>query len=108
MALIRAKRGLVPDGGVGLVGMKFKGDKFHFLHAQDVAPVMDHCRESRKDPNKGWTKKRTMQRIASIPELVFYNHPEFIGDHGRLNLKELRKFLHSPEGEAYVTAAGSI
>jgi hypothetical protein len=108
MPIIRAKRGLVPVGGHGLVDVQLKGDKFHFLHAQDVEPVAAACKELRKDSNKGFSKDRTMQRIASIPELVWFAHPEFIGDHGQVNLKELRKFLKSPEGEMYVTAAGNI
>jgi hypothetical protein len=108
MALIHAKRGAGPDGGHGLVGVNYKGDKVSFLHAQDVGPIAEMCKEARKDPAKGFTKGRTMQRIASIPELVFFAHPELVGEHGALNLKELRKFLKTPEGSMYVATSGNI
>jgi hypothetical protein len=43
-------------------------------HIQNVGRIAAHCAEMQKSP--GWSKTRTMKRLASIPLLEFLKHPE--------------------------------
>jgi len=42
-------------------------------HIQNVGRISAHCAEMQK--TKGWSKGRTMKRLASIPLIEFLKHP---------------------------------
>lgn len=44
------------------------------FHVQNVGRIAAHCAEMQK--TKGWSKDRTMKRLASIPLVEFLKHPE--------------------------------
>lgn len=87
----------------GLAGIKHEGDKTKFLHVENVEPVAQECKNLRKQDNNGFSKKKTMRQIAYIPELVFLANPQLTDKDGRINRKELRKFLRSPQGSMFRT-----
>lgn len=95
-----------PDGLLSLENLK--GGKQLYTHIQNVDDIAQQCYEDRKDPGRGFNKGKTMQRIASIPELVFFARPELVTPDGRVNEAELRKFLNSPEGELFKTTETRI
>ena len=43
-------------------------------HIQNVGRILAHCAEMQK--TKGWSKTRTMKRLASIPLMELLKHPE--------------------------------
>jgi hypothetical protein len=43
-------------------------------HIQNLGRIMAHCSEMQKS-GKGWSKTRTMKRLASVPLLEFLKHP---------------------------------
>jgi len=51
----------------------FVGSEGEIYHVQNVGRIAAHCAEMQKGP--GWSKTRTMKRLASIPLLVLLNHP---------------------------------
>lgn len=63
-----------PDG---LAQMDVHGDKFKFTHVQNVEKVMAQAHQDRKDERQGWSKDRTMRRVASIPVIEWLRHPEW-------------------------------
>lgn len=79
-----------------LYDTEMSGDHILFNHVQDVAPVIAMAERERKLSNNGWTSTRNMQLVGDIPDVVFFNHPEFYNDD-----KALRKWLASDEGEPY-------
>lgn len=95
-----------PDGLLTLE--KVQGGKQRFTHIQKVDDIQRRCYEDRKDPSRGFNKSKSMQRIASIPELVFFARPELTNPDGRVNETEMRKFLNSPEGELFKTTETRI
>lgn len=75
------------------------GDNIIFTHVQDIAPVMDIAEDLRLHTDNGWTDTRNMQCLADIPDIVFFNHPEFYNDDNAL-----RKWLESDEGRPFRVA----
>lgn len=104
MPIITSRHSL-PDG---LVSWENKGDKFRMTHVENIAPVALSCKEMRKDPNRGFSKKRMFQHIARIPALVFFENKQLTNPDGKINKKELKKFLQSPNGEIFKTVEKGI
>lgn len=104
MPMVQAAAG-TPEG---LAQVTYKGDKFQFLHVQNVDPTMKHAQKLRKAENNGWTDDRSMRLVAKIPELVFFANPQLVEPSGRINRAELRKFLRSPMGERFRTVDKGI
>ena len=86
---------LLGDGT--LVGLQEDGDQVRFLHMEPVDELVKANLELRKETPKshGHAKWR---KIASIPELLLVQHPEWLRDP-----KEMEKFLASSEGTPYRT-----
>jgi hypothetical protein len=76
---------------------EYVGDNFVFTHTQDTAPTMEQAQQERDWSNNGWTKDKTMRKIASIPEIELVRHPEFMHDQ-----KALLTWLKG-EGRKYTT-----
>lgn len=88
--------------------MKYEGEKFKFLHTQNIDPILKEAQRLRQAENNGFSDDRNYRRVALIPELVWLAHPELLDEHGRINRNELKKFLNSPEGEGYKTVNRGI
>jgi hypothetical protein len=104
MPMVKARAG-TPDG---LLDIAHIGDKTVFTHVQNVDPVSKLAWEQRNSGNNGWTKDKSMRKIAEIPELVFFANPQLTNPDGRINKAELRKFLRSPQGETFRTVDKGI
>jgi hypothetical protein len=50
------------------------GSDGDIYHVQNVGRIAAHCAEMQK--TKGWSKDRSMKRMASIPLLELLKHPE--------------------------------
>ena len=84
-----------------LIGTTIDGDHYTHHHAQNTSAIQAGCHELRQDSGNGWTKERTMRKIASIPALDavrlgnerpgFFSSPEM-----------MREWLRR-EGEDYLT-----
>lgn len=59
-----------------LISAKFKDDKIIAIHGQDVSGELEYASEMRKDPNNGWTKERTMRKVATIPQSAIKRYEE--------------------------------
>ena len=94
--------------GNGLVSYKEAGDKFTAVHFEDIEPLALHCKELRKDPNKGFSKKRGFQLIAKIPVIALTEQKGLVNPDRTMNKKVLRKYLNSPAGEMFKTVEGGI
>lgn len=92
----------------GLADVEYVGDKFIFTHVQNIDPIAEQCKELRKGDNNGFSDGHSYREVARIPDLVFFAHPELVDDKGRINMKELRKFLKTPAGEMYKTVENGI
>lgn len=82
--------------------------KRQYTHIERVDALALQCKELRKDPKKGMTAGGTMQLVARIPELAFFSRPHLCDPDGRINRKELKKFLESPEGEMFKATEARI
>lgn len=87
-------------GKAKLVKHNFDGDKEIFTHMSDNRELQKLCAEERKefDPHFQTEKQRPFRKIASIPPLVFFKHPEFHNDE-----EALRRWLQTDEGRMYRT-----
>lgn len=92
----------------GLATVEEVGDKFKFTHAENVEPLALHCKEMRKSEADGWSKKRGFRLIARIPAITFFDRKELTRPDGKLDKKEIKKFLQSPEGEIFKTVERGI
>jgi hypothetical protein len=81
---------------------EFVGNDFIFTHAQDTAPTQELADYERNWSDNGWTKDRTMRKIASIPEIELVKHPEFMHDR-----KALTTWLKG-EGRKYMTVTKGV
>jgi hypothetical protein len=52
----------------------YVGANGEIFHVQNVGRIAAHCAEMQK--SRGWSKTRTMKRLASIPLIEFLKHPE--------------------------------
>lgn len=67
----------------------------------DIEPILKENQKLRKENSKGFSQKKTMRRIGSIPLLEFIRHPELTYDNDAL-----KRFLKKhPE---YRTSKGRI
>lgn len=81
-----------------------KKDKLLFTRVFDPRPAMESAHEERKDPNQGWTKDRTMRKIASIPAQEFFKHPEWEEELiANGNSPSMRKWLQTEYGSLFKT-----
>jgi hypothetical protein len=78
------------------------GDNFIFNHMQDTAPTQEQVYLDRTYSDNGWTQDRTMRKIASIPEVEFLKHPEFLHDQ-----KAITTWLKG-EGKKYMTVTKGV
>lgn len=81
-----------------LIDRKIEGDREVFIHMSDNREIIKQCAEERKNYDKMYKRGRFARKIASIPALVFFNHPEFHDDE-----KALRRWLQTDEGRMYRT-----
>lgn len=49
------------------------GAEGEVFHVQNVGRIAAHCAEMQK--TKGWSRNRTMKRMATIPLIEFLKHP---------------------------------
>ncbi len=92
--------------GEGLIAAKFDGDKLVARHVQNVTPIMEACYKERI-ANMGSNLPvlgDVWEKIASVPHIVFAEHPEFLHD-GKALLKWLRE---DEEGRMYRTSTRNI
>jgi len=61
------------DGGKLSDVADIVGTEGEIYHVQNVGRILAHCAEMQN--GRGWSKDRTMKRLASIPLLVLLNHP---------------------------------
>lgn len=87
--------------GEGLIGIKNVNDKTIYTHAYKVDDIALNCKELRKDPNNGFSKDRGFRLIARIPFAAFLEKKELTNDDGTVNVKAMKKYLKSPEGEIF-------
>ena len=90
--------------GVGILDMDFK-TRYHKGHRRDtletqyiqnVEPIQAKVAMLKKETDRGFTVDRTMQHIASIPMLIWVQHPEFVHDQ-----KAVERWLRTEEGAPY-------
>lgn len=65
---------------------KFEGDKIKVLHGEDTTPIQWQAHLDREFGNNGFTDGKQFRKIASIPETVMAEHPEFQYDRHALNM----------------------
>ena len=82
----------------GLWNAGLEGDKFKFLHSQNVTTILQAAYQLREQDNNGFTKDRSLRQIACIPALEFAKHPEFVKDP-----QSIKKWLKTPAGSIYRT-----
>ncbi len=88
-----------PKKDYGLMNIEYEGDKFKYLHGQDIDETLMEVQELKENQRDGgWNESRTQRHIARIPDIEFLRHPEWMHD-SRLILK----WLETPEGSRYVT-----
>lgn len=87
----------------GVHSFERKGDKLILNHYQNVDGIAEYCKLARKDESRGYAPKKAYRVIAEMPALTFYARPELHERPGKINRKELYKFLRSPEGEMFKT-----
>jgi hypothetical protein len=88
----------------GLQNIIDRGDKRIFQHLENVTPMMKTAQEMREHSNNGWTEKKSMRHIASLPNMIVLKYPELLQDQtGAL----LRKFLQTEEGMRYACVSPS-
>jgi hypothetical protein len=75
---------------------QYQGDYLLATHVQDIEPVVRMANRMREGTNNGWTQAKCFQMIGEIPDVVFFNHPEFYNDD-----KALRRWLNSDEGQPF-------
>lgn len=73
-------------------------DDFCFTHVQNVRPIQEHVAWLRKNSDRGFTEGRTMQHVGSIPDAIYFAHPEFGEENGA---ELMMKWLKSEEGRPY-------
>ncbi len=86
-----------------LMSIETKGDKMLFNHIQNVTPDLEFCQQMRDAPGNGFSDDRQQRHIGRVPELLFFQHPEFVD-----NPDEIVKWLKSDEGKMFTTVAGGI
>lgn len=68
-----------------------EGDSLLITHVEDIEPVMAEVNEARKLDNNGFSEKRTMRYLGSVPLSTILARPELADDN------ELRKYLRRRE-----------
>ncbi len=69
-----------------IVHAKFVGDKIKALYMQDTTDIQCQAYLDREHGNNGFTEGKHFRKIASIPETVMAEHPEFQHDRHALNM----------------------
>lgn len=95
--------------GVGIIDMDFKTkwkrgsrrDTHETTYIQNTDPIRAEVERLKKETDNGFTHDRTMQHVASIPILVWLNHPEFAKDS-----RTIDKWLRTEEGKQFRIARG--
>lgn len=90
----------------GIAGVEYKGDQFKFTHVQDVSPFQEYAYEQRKEQGNGFSKKRQFRKIASVPNLVWFEFVKRCG--GQPTEAQIRKFLRTEEGKMFTTVDKGI
>jgi hypothetical protein len=100
--IIRSRESL--SDGIGAV--EYQGDKFKFTHVQDVNPFYKYAHEQRKEQGNGFSKDRQFRKIASVPNLVWFEFVKRCG--GQPTEAQIRKFLRTEEGKMFTTVEKGI
>jgi hypothetical protein len=79
-----------------LLSAKVEDDNFHFVHTQNVEPILESCHEQRKENDPRQFNLNEWEKIATIPEIEYLKHPEWNHDP-----EALTKWLKSDEGKQY-------
>lgn len=90
----------------GLNDVAFKGDKVKFLQIENVTPIMKEAYQARMQGDNEHSFGKSFEKIATVPSIVFVEHPEFLQDN-----KALIKWLKNsnPEGgKCYRTSTRAI
>ena len=82
---------------------KYEGEKFKIQHGELIQPIEADVQDIREHTDNGWTDEKNFRQIASIPSLVFMEHPEFLHDD-----LALRRWLKTEEGRRYRTVRKGI
>jgi hypothetical protein len=81
------------------------GDTITLEKAVDIEPVLANNYLSKKDPQNGFSKNRSMRKVASIPFETWIEltrrMPELILGDKELREKTLNKWLRSEEGKMF-------
>lgn len=94
-----------------LVKAKYNGTKIEAFHVEKVDEIIHYCNDLKKDASNGFTKERSMRRIASVPYLTLLEydreHPGFL--HGIMNPRDAKdkqklwhEFLNSEYGKPFM------
>jgi len=85
----------------GLNKIEYDKDKIKLVHVQKIEPYLKQCYLERE--YREVNKKSDFRKIASIPDLEFIRHPEFMYDS-----KALIKWLKSDEGKQFKTTRENL
>lgn len=75
----------VGSDGTFIVDAHYEGDNIVIKQAQDTTPMQWSAYCDREWGNNGWTQAKGFRKIATIPESVLKEHPEFLDDRRALN-----------------------
>jgi hypothetical protein len=93
-----------------IYGIEHKKNETIIHHYQHIENTLQNNCAARKDNNKGFSHDRDYQRIASIPNLTFFEwikkYPELIYGDTEIQDKTLRKLIK--ENEWVKTTSGGI
>lgn len=89
--------------GSGLIDIKADGEKYIFLHGQEVTPILAKAYDIRKWSDNGWTEDRNFRQVGAVPEIEFVKHPEWTHEPGLII-----KWLNTDEGQPYRTVNGRV
>jgi len=85
------------DKHSGLVGVESEGDELVFTHAYDTDPIMKELKwrkENQRD--NGWSEKRTMRYLGTIPAEVTVIEP-----HLQEDAKAAAAWFDTPVGQQF-------
>ena len=93
------RKPLLDENDATILGVEYEGDNYVMRHAQKIDSILESNYEARKNDNNGFTKDRSMRKVASIPEMEFIKRPELIKD---LSGNTMKRFLRSDECKPYL------
>ena len=92
--------------------VEFKGDEIIVTNTENLDPQMRHNYDLRNSEGNGFTADRQYRRIASIPNLTYFEwikaYPELVQGDKELREKTLKKLIKKPENAWVRTVDGGI